>query len=50
MVGDGDLFKTEITSLASRPLEIFYGPSLAAMNENPATKSAFWNQLRSWNV
>ena len=49
MVGDGDLFKTEITALASRPLELFYGPSLATMNENPSTKSAFWNQLRSWN-
>jgi hypothetical protein len=49
MVGDGDLFKTEVTALASRPLELFYGPSLATMNENSATKSAFWNQLRSWN-
>jgi len=49
MLRDGDLFKTEITALASRPLELFYGPSLTTMNENPATKSAFWNQLRSWN-
>ncbi len=50
MVGDGDIFKTEVTALASRPLELFYGPSLATMNENPAAKSAFWSQLRSWNV
>ena len=49
-VKDGDIFKTEVTALASRPIEIFYGPSLATMNEDPAAKSSFWNQLRSWNI
>jgi hypothetical protein len=47
---DGDIFKTEMTLLASRPLNSFYGPSLVTMNANPAVKSAFWNQLRSWNA
>ena len=49
-VVDLEVFRTEMATLASRPLEFFYGPSLATMNANPTVKSSFWNQLRSWNV
>lgn len=41
-------FRTEKCVMASRPLEKFYGPSLATMNANPDIKSAFWSQARMW--
>lgn len=47
---DLNSFKTETRVLASRPLSLFYGPAFATMNADHAIKSAFWNQLRSWNT
>lgn len=47
---DLNSFKTETRTLGSRPLSLFYGPSFTSMNADHAIKSAFWNQLRSWNT
>lgn len=44
----GDNFKTAVTKVASRPFKIFYGPSLATMNESQSVKSSFWTALRAW--
>ena len=43
-----DEFKTTVTKVASRPLKIFYGPSLATMNDSQSIKSSFWTALRAW--
>lgn len=44
----GDDFKTTDTKVASRPVKIFYGPSLATMNDSQLVKSSFWTAVRAW--
>lgn len=46
---DPEQFITKNVEIASRPLQIFYGPSLATMNTNSKIKSTFWGKLREWN-
>jgi len=43
-------FKEDRLLVASRPLEVFYGPSLATMNLNSELKSLFWHRLRAWTA
>jgi hypothetical protein len=44
----GDNFKTTDTKVASRPVKVFYGPSLATMNDSQTVKSSFWTAVRAW--
>lgn len=41
-------FPIEATTVASRPIHLIYGPSMALMNQEPQIKRQFWEQLRSW--
>jgi hypothetical protein len=47
---EGGSFRDDRILVASRPVEVFYGPSLATMNLNSELKSLFWQQLRAWNT
>lgn len=41
-------FPVETMQVASRPLRLIYGPTMALMNSDGDTKRKFWNQLRVW--